>query len=252
MSDKKCYELPLKPQDLVAIYKDKEEDEDFVLWVDYGRSRQKLSPKHLLIYLANTNFKSTFSQIDEELLLEYIKSDFVVDSPLLSRLIAIIIKVKYQHQITPPEEQLLAYINMDQIEEFLKAHGDLIEELCVSLASVVPFTLHKIWEGLNDEKRELEENLKEAMVNLKITDKPTSIGPNVSRILINSFDAFSLVLSRLGYIETFNKALYNDKPKYFGKDLFYLLNETNIVNNIISWLPPGFLVSAQIENAGKS
>jgi hypothetical protein len=249
MSDKKCYELPLTPQDLVAIYKEKEENKDFVLWVDYGKSRQKLSPQHLLIYLANTNFKSTFSAIDEELLLEYIKSDFMVDSPLLARMLAIIIKFKYQHPITEPESQLLAYMSETQIDEFLKVHGDLIEELCITLVSSVPFIMYKMWEGMSDEIKQLEVNLKEAVERISVIDKPTKCGPNVPRLMINSFDAFSLILSKLGYIETFNKSIYNDKPKYFGKDLFFLLNETRIVDNVVNWLPPGFLITADVSKA---
>lgn len=249
MSDKKCYELPLTPQDLVAIYKEKEENKDFVLWVDYGKSRQKLSPQHLLIYLANTNFKSTFSAIDEELLVEYIKSDFTVDSPLLARMIAILIKFKYQHPITEPESQLLAYMSEDQIEEFLKVHGDLLEEVCTTLSSVVPFVMYKMWEGMPEDVQKAEENLKEAVERISITDKPTMCGPNVPRLMISAFDAFSLILSKLGYVETFNKAIFNDKPKYFGKDLFFLLNETRIVDNIVNWLPPGFLVTVDVSKA---
>ena len=67
--EKQVYTLPLAPQNLVEIYKVKEEDEDFVLWVDYLASKEKLSAKHILIYLANTNFKTTFAQVDEDLLL---------------------------------------------------------------------------------------------------------------------------------------------------------------------------------------
>lgn len=249
MSDKKCYELPLTPQDLVAIYKEKEENKDFVLWVDYAKSRQKLSPQHLLIYLANTNFKSTFSAIDEELLVEYIKSDFLVDSPLLSRMIAILIKFKYQHPITEPEAQLLAYMSETQIEEFLKVHGDLLEDVCTTLVSSVPFIMYKVWEGMPEESKPLEVNLKEAVERITIVDKPTNCGPNVPRLMISAFDAFSLILSKVGYVETFNKAIYNDKPKYFGKDLFFLMNETRIVDNIINWLPPDFLVTTNVSKA---
>ena len=68
----KAYTLPLAPQDLVAIYKQKEEDKDFILYVDYYQTKQKLSPKHIIIYLANTNFKAGFTFLDEELITEYI------------------------------------------------------------------------------------------------------------------------------------------------------------------------------------
>ena len=54
----KAYTLPLAPQDLVAIYKEKEKNKDFILYVDYHRTKEKLSAKHIIIYLANTNFKA--------------------------------------------------------------------------------------------------------------------------------------------------------------------------------------------------
>jgi len=96
--EKQIYTLPLAPQNLVEIYKVKEEDEDFVLWVDYLASKEKLSAKHILIYLANTNFKTTFAQVDEDLLLEYIKSDFIIDSPFLSRFVVMAIKARYRYE----------------------------------------------------------------------------------------------------------------------------------------------------------
>ena len=58
--ERKCYVIPLAPTDLVQIYKVKEEEKDFVLFVNYFESREKLSAKHIIIYLANTNFKTTF------------------------------------------------------------------------------------------------------------------------------------------------------------------------------------------------
>ena len=81
--ENKCYVLPLAPQNLVEIYKVKEEDEKFVLFVNYLESKEKLTAKHIIIYLANTNFKTTFSAIDSDLLIEYIKSDFLIASLIL-------------------------------------------------------------------------------------------------------------------------------------------------------------------------
>jgi hypothetical protein len=44
----------------------------------------------------------------------------------------------------------------------------------------------------------------------------------------------------------YNKQMYNDKPAYFGKDLFYVLTQANITNNILSMMPPGFIISVDI------
>ena len=75
--EKKYYTLPLAPQDLVAIYKEKDSnEEEFVLHVDYDKTTEKLSDQHILIYLANTNFKTTFDKITPSLVQEFIKSNF--------------------------------------------------------------------------------------------------------------------------------------------------------------------------------
>ena len=61
----KAYVLPLAPTDLVAIYKEKEEKEDYILHIDYTASKEKLKPEHIIIYLANTNFKASFYYFNE-------------------------------------------------------------------------------------------------------------------------------------------------------------------------------------------
>ena len=59
-----CYALPLAPQDLVGIYKEKDESEkEYVLYVDYDKTTEKLTDQHILIYLANTNFKTSFDKV---------------------------------------------------------------------------------------------------------------------------------------------------------------------------------------------
>ena len=246
-----CYALPLTPQDLVAIYKEKEEKEDFVLWVNYVESRQKLSPQHLLIYLANTNFKATMAAVDEELILEYIKSDFMVDCPTLSRIVALIIKHRFQHPVDEIEAQLYQLFNPDQINEFIVTHKKLVDELAETMVSAVPFVLTKIYDNIPEDKRELEVNLKEAVDSVKVVDRPSNCGPNICRLVTETFDAFCLVLSELGLVETYNKQVYNDNPKYFGKDIYHVFCETNITNNIVSFLPPDFLITLGNDSPSK-
>ena len=144
-----CYELPLSPQHLVQIYKDKATLEDYVLWVDYAKSKEKLSAQHIIIYLANTNFKTTFSAIDEDLILAYIKSDFMVDCPLLSRIIVLIIKFYYRYDITEQESQLLYMFPPKLIFKFIEDHKELVEDLIESVASSVVKSLKRIFPSEN-------------------------------------------------------------------------------------------------------
>ena len=240
------YTLPLAPQNLVEIYKLKEDNENFVLWVDYLASKEKLSAKHILIYLANTNFKTTFAQVDEELLIEYIKSDFIVEAPLLSRFVVMAIKVRYMYEFNGLEEQLLGLFSKEQLHDFVDKNYELIEDVCNAMAELIPFTLCKFYENLSDENKAIEVDVKEAVEQIEVTDKPANCGPNVARLLIDGWDCFLLVCSMLGFKQEYNKQMYNDKPAYFGKDLFFLLTQSNITSNILSMMPPGFINSVEI------
>lgn len=243
-NEKRTYSLPLAPQDLVEIYKLKEDKDDFVLWVDYGASREKLSAEHIIIYLANTNFKTTFSVIDEDLLLAYIKSDFLIDSPVLSRFIVIAIKLRYQHELNHLEEELLKNaFAKDKLYDFIDRNVDIIDEVCDTIAQVIPFCLTKFYENLPEEAQKQEIEVAEAVAEIKVVDKPVSCGPNIARLIMDGWDGFLLVCSILGFKQEFNKQTYNDKPSFFGKDLFYLLTQSNITNAVLGVLPPGFIIT---------
>lgn len=244
--EKQCYTLPLAPQNLVEIYKVKEEEEDFVLWVDYFGSKEKLSAKHILIYLANTNFKTSFAHVDEDLILEYIKSDFLIDSPLLSRFVVMIIKTRFNHQLNPLEEQLLEMFTSDQLHDFVDKNIKLVDELCETINSIIPFVLTKFYQNLSDEDKEKEFELAEALQDVQELDKPSNCGPNIARLVTDGWDGFLLICSIMGFSQTYNKQIFNDKPSYFGKDLFYILTQTKITDNILSMMPPGFIATMEL------
>lgn len=248
VSEKTCYTLPLAPQDLVAIYKDKGDDADneYVLWVDYAKSRLKLSASHIMIYLANTNFKATFSAIDDELIVEYIKCNFLVDSPLLGRILSNIIKVKFNHELAPVEQMLFDLFDIEKIYAFINDHGDLLEEVIENMRSSIPFALTKLYENLPDETKEKEVQLADLLKDVTVTDTPTQCGPNVSMMPITCWDSFLVILTYTGLSMEYNQSLYNGQPKYFGKDLFFILNNSNVVSNILTFLPPGFLESEEL------
>lgn len=247
MNEPKCYTLPLAPQDLVSIYKEKEENEKFVLNVDYVSTREKLSAEHIIIYLANTNFKTSFTIVDEDLIRAYISSDFIVDCPLLARIVSNILRVRFNHDLNGLDEQLLPVFPMELIHVFINSNYDFLEETIENIQGVVPFVLENVYKNMDEETRDIELDLKEFVDNIKVVDKPTHCGPNIARLLTTSWDAFLLIMQERGLSEGYNKALYNDAPKYFGSDLFFILNETRITKQILAIFPPWFFQTIDIK-----
>ena len=118
-----CYALPLAPQDLVGIYKEKDESEkEYILYVDYDKTTEKLTDQHILIYLANTNFKTSFDKVTPSLVQEFIKTNFIVHCPMLSRVVAMILKVYLKWDLTDGEKLLTQNLfTMEQIDEFINS-----------------------------------------------------------------------------------------------------------------------------------
>lgn len=241
--EKKAYKLPLAPQDLVEIYKFKEAEDDYVLWVDYLESKEKLSAEHIIIYLANTNFKTTFSHIDEDLMLAYIKSDFMIDAGLLTRFVVILLKLRFGHEPNHLEEKLFNMWPKEEMHNFVDKHIDLVNELADTIAQAIPFVLCSFYSNLPDEMRKVELEVAEAVEEIKVIDIPSNIGPNVAKLIIDGWDGFLLVCHMVGFKQVYNKQVYNDKPSFFGKDLFFLFTQSNISNNILNIFPPGFIVN---------
>lgn len=247
MNEPTCYTLPLAPQDLVSIYKEKEENENYVLYVDYVATREKLSAEHIIIYLANTNFKTSFTIVDEDLIKAYISSDFIIDCPLLARIVSNILRVRFNYELNGLDEQLLPVFPMELIHIFINSNYDFLEELIGNIQSVVPFVMEKVYYHMDDDTKALEVELKEFVDNIKVVDKPTQCGPNIARLLTTSWDAFLLVMQERGLSEGYNKSLYNDTPKYFGSDLFFVLNETKITKQILGIFPPWFFQTIDVK-----
>lgn len=237
----KLYTLPLAPQDLVAIYKEKDKtdsDKEFCLYVDYDKTTEKLSDQHILIYLANTNFKTTFDKITPTLLVEFIKSNFLVNAPILARVLTIVLRRYLKYELTPPEAVLSNLVfNEEQINEFIKLNGNLLEDLITSIQETFAFVLYKINEITEEGKEpELENLIKE----IEITDTASNVGPNIARLVTESVDALYLVFHVRGIQPSFNKQVFNDNPKFYGKDLMFIFTQTGITGEIVKMLPEGF------------
>lgn len=237
--EKKYYTLPLAPQDLVAIYKEKDEsEEEFVLHVDYDKTTEKLTDQHILIYLANTNFKTSFDKITPSLIQEFIKSNFLVNAPILGRVLTIILRKYLNYELTAPEAHLSHLIFSDkQMDEFIELNENLLEDLISAIQSIFPFVLYKINE-VNEEGKEPE--LEELVKEIEITDTASNVGPNIARLVTEAIDAMYLVFHIRGISQSFNKQIFNDNPKYYGKDLMFIFTQTGVTNEIVKMLPEGF------------
>jgi len=235
-----CYALPLAPQDLVGIYKEKDESEkEYILYVDYDKTTEKLTDQHILIYLANTNFKTSFDKVTPSLVQEFIKTNFIVHCPMLSRVVAMILKVYLKWDLTDGEKLLTQNLfTMEQIDEFIKLNMNLIEDLIEVIQGLFPYTLWKLHSHMDDPS--IEPNLVQIVEEIEVVDHPLNIGPNIARLVTDCVDVLYLVFHVRGVSQTFNKQIYNDSPKYHGSDLFYLMNQTKIVNCIIEMLPEDF------------
>tara|TARA_B110000503_G_scaffold16382_1_gene23315 strand:- start:10483 stop:11325 length:843 start_codon:yes stop_codon:yes gene_type:complete len=242
----KCYKLPLAPQDLVAIYKEKEEKKDYILYVDYMASKEKLSAKHIMIYLANTNFKTGFSCVDEDLIREYITTDFMVDSPILCRFITIIIRLRLHYDVNDADKMFYKIWPEDQIHKFIENNFDLVNELIETIRDTIPFAMHKLYETMPEEDRVKEVELKSFVDDIVVVDKPSNCGPNIARFVTEGLDGFLCITHMMGLSTTYNKSVFNDSPKYFGRDLYYVLNHTKMINQIMSFFPPWFWVNFEI------
>lgn len=247
----KAYTLPLAPQDLVAIYKQKEEDKDFILYVDYYQTKQKLSPKHIIIYLANTNFKAGFTFLDEELITEYIKSDFMIDCPILVRMVSIIVRMRLHYDINHAEKKLTILFPEEKIHEFIEQNIELVDELIETIRDSVAWAMVNLHENLTDEAKKDEKELTNFINNIDVYDKPSNCGPNVARFITEAWDGFLCIIHNKGVSSTYNKTVYNEQPKYFGKDLYYIMNETRVIDQIMALFPSWFWAKIETVDVNK-
>ena len=89
----------------------------------------------------------------------------------------------------------------------------------------------------------IENNLKELVEDFKVVDKPATCGPNIARLLTTGYDALLLILTKNGLSLEYNKQVFNDSPKYFGKDLYHIMCETKITDQIVSFFPDDFMLT---------
>jgi hypothetical protein len=227
MISENSYTLPLNPVDLAEIYKIKADQDDFTLRVNYEKSKEVLSVKHILVYISNTNFKVQFESMDADLVNEYIQTNFLVECPMLSRIIALIVKRKYQHEYNNVDHALNTLWTDEDIDVYLKEHGELIDDLIDKMSHIPLFCL----EQANKYNKKYDEYL----VDLEHTDIDTSVGLNIVYIATYAPDILYLLGNKLGPWPTkqLNTRIFNDASKYQGNDLYNTLLRYGVAGNIL-------------------
>jgi hypothetical protein len=222
------YTLPLSPTDLAEIYKIKTSSEDYVLKVDYFKSKEVLSVKHILVYIANTNFKVQFEGIDDELINEYIISNFMVDCPLLSRYITLIAKRKLGHEYNQVDQALNTIMTDADIDAYLEKNGELFDDLLDKLKHVTLFCLDQASKYADKYKEFIPEEIERA-------DEETQIGLNIVYIATYSLDLLYLLGNKFGPWPTnkLNVRVFNDVSKYQGADLYNTLLKYGVATSML-------------------
>ena len=233
--------IPLNPVDLTEIYKTKLENEDFVLNVDYTKSKDVLNSKQILIYLSNTGFRCDFDHIDEQLVVDFISLNFLVDSPVLFRIVANIIKCHFGEPILYPVDTFTE----EDMSLFISNNQDLVNGLVSTISSLPLFVM----EGVNN----LEEGITfNHGITPIIVEEKNNIGPNILNIITAGFDAVLLVFKKLGMSDKINSNILNDKSAYKGVDLMKSLYDNGIVHNIIYLMPESIMsISNEAKKEGE-
>lgn len=218
------YTLPLNPIDLTTIYKQKLNEEGYILEVDYTESRKVLSTKQMLIYLSNTGFTCKFSEVDNELIREYIQLNFLVDSPMLSRIVGNLIKGSLNETIVDISDNF----GVEELITFLKEDSSIINDLIDDIAGLPAFIIDTI----NCDKHVID------VATCIDVGNDSLVGLNIFNIIVHSTDAALVVFKNLGFKSKYNSNVFNDKPTCYGKDIYAALHENNIPTLILGMLPP--------------
>jgi hypothetical protein len=218
--------LPLNPIDLTEIYKNKLDDKEFTLAVNYTDSKDKMSSKQILIYLSNTAFKCAFDKVDDRLISDYLTINFLVDSPSLDRIVANIIKVKLGGEV----KDSLGLFSLNQINNFIDNNENLVEDLIITMSSLPIFIAERV-NSMDEDNTEIR-NIPE------YTEYSGSkIGLNMLNVLVYGFDAVLLSISDRGVTGSLNIKVYNEESKYRGVDIMKSLYDSGVVHSILQLFP---------------
>lgn len=222
------YTLPLNPTDLAEIYKIKAEQDDYILHVNYEESKKVLSIKHILVYIANTNFKVQFDTIDAELVNEYIKLNFLVECPMISRIIALVAKRKLGQEYNNVDMALNTLWSDEMIDQYLAEHGELFDDLIDKLKHVALFCI--------DQAGKYNEKYKEFVPeDLEYIDSETEVGLNIVYVATYAQDILYLLGHKFGPWPTnnLNVRVFNDESKYHGSDLYNTLLKQGVASSML-------------------
>ena len=226
------YTIPLSPIDLTEIYKKKQSDPSYTLSVNYTESKEKLEPEHILIYLANTGFRSTFDKVDSDLIKAYLELGFLIDAPTITRVVSNIIKMYFEEDIADSVD----IFSLEDVSSFIDENEDLVEDLVVQISSMPTYAMDNI------------NNFEESDVSIDhgfdivMEEGDSKIGLNILNIFIYAYDAVLIVMANRGMTTNIDTTIFNDSSKYYGSDLMNNLNVSGVLANVMDLLPPEIIL----------
>lgn len=193
--------LPFSPMDLVEVYANKEK----LLKVDLEASLANLPMKQLLVYISNTKFEVEFNDVTDELLVEYMETNFNVKCPQLEEIIT------------------QALHGLQDIPSIRVHIGDM-KKIIKSIPNYVLDNLEEYSDG-------------KILVNkpeFSYIDTPLSVGYNAVR-LVRACQILMIDLLQKEEVEDKIYTYYmNNKPKYEGNDFYFFLHANNFMPTVFS------------------
>ena len=197
--------LPLTPDVMVEFFKDK----STVYEVDLEASLSALNERSMLTYLANLGINCSFTQVNDNLLREYLTMKNFTNIHVLQLIHANLLYYAKYNEVLYPET--LELFNEEHMIEFLQANVDVIVEQLVFLDSMM---LYMLTRSLGeDEEQELT-----LLVDDQVYDE---IGFSVIQLvdLSDFLICYSTVMPELD--EQTYYARYFDEYMFQGKNLFH-------------------------------
>jgi len=228
------FKLPLNPIDLTRVYEEKMS----LIPIDYLASKEQLGVKQSLIYISNTQFEVMFSEIDNELLSEFIKLDFYVNSPQLVRVLKTCLDLVKGIDISNPgynHKDVVDILTVPFFQSFVFENKQTLEEIINFLKSLPSYILVNSIEFIE------EEDIKETLNNLNIEliedNKELPFGVNIVNSLPILIDLFLETISEEDFSLYKNNIIFssimNENPKYSGADFLGKLDELGYINIVM-------------------
>jgi len=225
------YILPLDPLDLAAIYKEKQGKDIYILNVDLEKSLEKIKYSNIMLYLSNTGFTCDFDEYTDDILIEYITSKNLVDSPTLASIWYMIISSF--NGINNEDPELYELYGIMSVEKFIIRNNKLVKNASKLLADIA---LNLINENSKLIKPEYNNN-SFGTLDLRMEETDNVISKNITEIAKYYPEILFISLINLPEGEFIvDKDFFDGNSKYKGTTLMGYLNTIGVSEILYNFL----------------